>query len=163
MMYVSNFTALHRGTSVMEELGLVLFKTWLLQGIFHSAPGYLEIEDDNVSFTLIDTGTFGKRKLNTLLNDDNAFDRITKGDAVKVFSVTRADAQFESPWYMFSGGGVLSFSGREYKLSFMQPQNTKFPYQRLGIIRESDFTDFADGREFGKRFKSFIENDDTPW
>ena len=85
------------------------------------------------------------------------------GEAVKVFDISRQDARFESPWYMFSGGGVLSFSGQAYKLSFMQPQNTKFPYQRLGIIRESDFADFSDGRKFGKRFRSYMNNPDSIW
>tara|TARA_Y100000588_G_C13886129_1_gene766652 strand:- start:86 stop:514 length:429 start_codon:yes stop_codon:yes gene_type:complete len=142
---------------------LVLFKTWLLQGIFHSAPGYIEIDGDQVSFTLIDTGTFGKNKLNGLLNNNEAFECIANGEAVKVFDISRQDARFESPWYMFSGGGVLSFSGQAYKLSFMQPQNTKFPYQRLGIIRESDFADFSDGRKFGKRFRSYMNNPDSIW
>ncbi|MDG6097402.1 hypothetical protein EXU34_08100 [Alteromonas sp. ZYF713] len=142
---------------------MVLFKTWLLQGIFHSAPGYIEIDGDQVSFTLIDTGTFGKNKLNGLLNNNEAFECITNGEAVKVFDISRQDARFESPWYMFSGGGVLSFSGQAYKLSFMQPQNTKFPYQRLGIIRESDFADFSDGRKFGKRFRSYMNNPDSIW
>ena len=142
---------------------MVLFKTWLLQGIFHSAPGYIEIDGDQVSFTLIDTGTFGKNKLNELLNNNEAFACIASGETVKVFEVSRQDAQFESPWYMFSGGGVLSFSGQAYKLSFMQPQNNKFPYQRLGVIRESDFADFSDGRKFGKRFQLFIEDPDTDW
>tara|TARA_A200000159_G_scaffold145575_2_gene151285 strand:- start:7893 stop:8327 length:435 start_codon:yes stop_codon:yes gene_type:complete len=144
-------------------LKLVLFKTWLLQGIFHSAPGYIEIDGDQVSFTLIDTGTFGKNKLNGLLNNNEAFECIANGEAVKVFDISRQDARFESPWYMFSGGGVLSFSGQAYKLSFMQPQNTKFPYQRLGIIRESDFADFSDGRKFGKRFRSYMNNPDSIW
>ena len=142
---------------------MVLFKTWLLQGIFHSAPGYIEINGDQVSFTLIDTGTFGKNKLNGLLNNNEAFECIDNGEAVKVFDISRQDARFESPWYMFSGGGVLSFSGQAYKLSFMQPQNTKFPYQRLGIIRESDFADFSDGRKFGKRFRSYMNNPDSIW
>ena len=142
---------------------MVLFKTWLLQGIFHCAPGYIEIDGDQVSFTLIDTGTFGKNKLNGLLNNNEAFECIANGEAVKVFDISRQDARFESPWYMFSGGGVLSFSGQAYKLSFMQPQNTKFPYQRLGIIRESDFADFSDGRKFGKRFRSYMNNPDSIW
>ena len=142
---------------------MVLFKTWLLQGIFHSAPGYIEINGDQVSFTLIDTGTFGKNKLNGLLNNNEAFECIANGEAVKVFDISRQDARFESPWYMFSGGGVLSFSGQGYKLSFMQPQNTKFPYKRLGIIRESDFADFSDGRKFGKRFRSYMNNPDSIW
>ena len=142
---------------------MVLFKTWLLEGIFHSAPGYIEINGDIISFTLIDTGTFSKRKLNALLNSNDAFERIANNEPVNVFKVSRTDARFETPWYMFSGGGVLSFSGKKYKLSFMQPQNTKFPYQRLGIIRESDFADFTDGREFGKRFRLFMDNQGAPW
>ncbi|MDG6097545.1 hypothetical protein EXU34_08820 [Alteromonas sp. ZYF713] len=142
---------------------MLLYKTWLLQGIFHSAPGYIEINGDIVSFTLIDTGTFSERKFNALLNNNDAFDRITNNETFNVFKVSRADARFESPWYMFSGGGVLSFSDKEYKLSFMQPQNTKFPYQRLGVIRESDFTDFTDGRKFGKRFRLFMDNQESPW
>lgn len=87
-----------------NTLELILFKTRLLQGIFHNAPRY-----------------------------------------------------------MLRGGGVLSCSGEQYKLSFMQPQNTKFPYQRLGIIRESDFADFTNGREFGRRFQLFMDGQDSPW
>jgi len=142
---------------------LVLFKTWLLQGIFHSAPGYMQIEGDIVSFTLVDIGTFNRPKLNALLKRDNAFDSLTNDETIDVFKVSRCDARFQSPWYMLRGGGVLSCSGEQYKLSFMQPQNTKFPYQRLGIIRESDFADFTNGREFGRRFQLFMDGQDSPW
>ncbi|MBJ2130322.1 hypothetical protein JC525_15425 [Alteromonas sp. IB21] len=141
----------------------MLFKTWLLQGIFHSAPGYIQIEGDMVSLTLVDTGTFGKRKLNALLKRNDVFESLTNDETIEVFQVSRKAARYQSPWYMLSGGGVVSFSGKQYKLSFMQPQNTKFPYQRLGIIRESDFTDFKDGREFGKRFRLFMDGQDNPW
>ena len=142
---------------------MIIFKTWLLKGIFHSAPGYIEIDGDNILFTLIDTGTFGKRNLNALLDNNQAYQRITNGEAVNVFNVPRKAAKYESPWYMMNGGGVLTSSGQKYKLSFMQPQNTKFPYQRLGIICESDFTDFSDGRKIGKRFQSFMSNPNSSW
>ncbi|MBD2859213.1 hypothetical protein IB286_09360 [Spongiibacter sp. KMU-158] len=141
----------------------MIFKTWLLNGLFHSAPGYLSIEGDEISFTLIDTGTFGRKKLDLVVGKKGAFEQISEGREFEVFRTQRSGANFHSPWYMFMGGGVLTLGNGTHKLSFMQPQNTKFPYQRLGIIRESDITDFKDGRELGKRFNAFINNKNSPW
>ena len=46
----------------------MIFKAWLLNGLFHSAPGYLSIEGDEIAFSLIDTGTFGKKKLDLMVD-----------------------------------------------------------------------------------------------
>lgn len=141
----------------------MIFKAWLLNGLFHSAPGYLSIEGDEIAFSLIDTGTFGKKKLDSMVDKEGAFEEISEGQNIEVFRTKRSNANFYSPWYMFMGGGVLRLPNGTHKLSFMQPQNTKFPYQRLGIIRESDITDFKDGRELGKRFNAYINNKNKTW
>lgn len=133
-------------------------KTWLLKGFYHSAPGVLEVTDQEVYFTLLDRGTFTKKQLNSLLEDEQACRKLEKEENILVFKWSLSNSKFRSPWYMMSGGGMISFQDKEYKLSFMQPQNTKFPYHKLGILRKEDLEDFSDGRAFGKKMKEFFTN-----
>lgn len=134
----------------------IIHKTWLLKGLFHSAPGIIEIENNSIKFSLVERGTFSKEGLNSFLNDSSFSLKLEENKPVKVFEFNLDDVRFHSPWYMMKGGGTIKVSGKEYKLSFMQPQNTKFPYHKLGMIKEDDFKDFKDGREFGKKLISLI-------
>ena len=98
----------------------MILKAWLLNGLFHSAPGYLSIEGDEIAFSLIDTGTFGKKKLDLMVDKEGAFEEISEGQNIEVFRTQRSNANFHSPWYMFMGGGVLKLPNGTHKLSFMQ-------------------------------------------
>lgn len=145
----------------------IVHKTWLLDGIFHSAPGFVTIENNIFSFSLVDTGTFSKKRLNkfeSYKNLESSFEKLRNEEVIEILSVPLTDITAKFPWYNFMGGAVLNFKGQEQKmhLSFMQPQNTKFPYHKLDhslvqIMAINDgLDDLQKGRQFGKEFKKLL-------
>ena len=146
----------------------ILHKAWLLDGLFHSAPGFIVIENSVFRFSLIDTGTFSKKRIQRweqLSGQVNLFERLREEEVIEILNVglDKLDAYF--PWYNFMGGAKFRIDGQaqELHLSFMQPQNTKFPYHRLGgeltqiaAALESS-RDLKNGREFGKRLKQLFQ------
>lgn len=145
----------------------IVHKTWLLDGIFHSAPGFITLEDNEFSFSLVDTGTFSGKRLNKFeayKNLSGTFERLRKDDVVEMISIDLNNIKAKFPWYQFSGGAVLSFDGfgQAMQLSFMQPQNTKFPYHKLDnslaqmMAAKDSVDDLKAGRAFGKMFKDVL-------
>lgn len=146
---------------------VIAHKTWLLDGFFHSAPGLICIEDNKFKFSLVGTGTFSKSRLNKFecyKGLSHSFEKLADEQVVDLMYIDLKDIVIKFPWYNFMGGAVLNFKGHEQKLqlSFMQPQNTKFPYHKLDnslaqlLAIESGVDDLQAGRAFGKRLKSIL-------
>ena len=146
----------------------IIHKAWLLDGLFHSAPGFITIEKDIFRYSLVDTGTFSRKrmqKFEKLNNQIDVFEKLRAEQVVEIFNADLGKVEADFPWYNFMGGAKLKVAGQELALhlSFMQPQNTKFPYHRLGgeltqvaAALESS-KDLKQGREFGKRLKVLLE------
>lgn len=145
----------------------IVHKTWLLDGIFHSAPGFITIENGLFSFALVDTGTFSNKrmaKFEQYKGLSDTFKKLRDEEVVEIIDIDLNKISAKFPWYNFMGGAVLSFAGHSQKmqLSFMQPQNTKFPYHRIDntlvqlMTIDKGLSDLAAGRDFGKAFQSLL-------
>ncbi len=67
----------------------IVHKTWLLDGIFHSAPGYIEIDNSMFSFSLVGRGTFSEKKLLDLeaySNTESSIDFLKKEEPVQLIN-----------------------------------------------------------------------------
>lgn len=144
-------------------------KTWLLDGLFHSAPGFITLENGLFSFALVDTGTFSKKRMAKFeqYNELNGtFNKLRAEEVVEIIKIDLNKITAKFPWYNFMGGAVLTFPEHNQKmqLSFMQPQNTKFPYHRIdnGLVQlmaiDKGLSDLAAGRAFGKAFQSILND-----
>ncbi len=146
----------------------ILHKTWLLKGFVHSAPGYTLIENEHISFVLLDTGTFsekGIREIAAQHDVSDLYEKLTNDQPTELFRVNLAQIeQFNFPWYSFGNGATLRIEGLDVKLSFVQPQNTKFPFDKLdGIIGDAREIleigkDLKQGSTFGKYLRGLLEN-----
>jgi len=149
---------------MMEKIA---HKTWLLDGFFHSAPGFVTLEGHTLSFSLVDTGTFSNKRLTKFeayKNLDDTFEKLRKEEVIELIRGDLEDISIKFPWYNFMGGAVLTFKGFEQKmqLSFMQPQNTKFPYHRIDnslvqiMAVEDGLDDLKAGRAFGRKLQGIL-------
>lgn len=145
----------------------IAHKTWLLDGFFHSAPGFVTLEGHILSFSLVDTGTFSNKRLTKFeayKNLNDTFEKLRKEEVIELIRVDLEDISIKFPWYNFMGGAVLTFKGFEQKmqLSFMQPQNTKFPYHRIDnslvqmMAIEDGLDDLKAGRAFGRKLQGIL-------
>jgi hypothetical protein len=128
-------------------------KTWLLDGLVHSAPGIIELNGSQLTLTLIGSGTFGDNQCSKYLSEPGAYEVLQKENLI-VFNVKMSeikDSKF--PWYSFGAGCRLEIDNNIYKLSFVQPQNTKFPTNRLGDIGG----DLQEGARFGNKLKKLLK------
>lgn len=145
----------------------IVHKTWLLDGWFHSAPGFITIEDNQFSFSLVDTGTFSKKRLQkfeAFKQLSNSFEKLRNEEVIEIINTPLSRISAKFPWYSMHGGANLNLEGfdQRVQLSFMQPQNTKFPYHKLDnslaqiIAAKETAEDMKQGRAFGKKFKELL-------
>lgn len=145
----------------------IVHKTWLLDGFFHSAPGFITIEGSTFSFSLVDTGTFSEKRLNKFESYqglDASFDKLRNEEVVEIINIDFSQISAKFPWYNFVGGAVLHFEGfnQKMQLSFLQPQNTKFPYHRIDepivqlMAANESVGDMKAGRTFGKKLQELL-------
>ena len=150
----------------MEKL---VHKTWLLDGWFHSAPGLIVIVNNQLSFSLVDTGTFSDKRLQkfeVFKGITDSFKRLRNEEVIELINIPLSKIEAKFPWYSMHGGANLNLEGFDQKvqLSFMQPQNTKFPYHKLDnslaqiIAAKETAEDMKQGRAFGKKFKELLIN-----
>lgn len=142
-------------------------KTWLLDGLFHSAPGFITLEENTFSFSLVDTGTFSKKRLykfEPYQGLTEIFDKLRSEEVVEIIKIDFDKISAHFPWYNFMGGAVLTFENFKQKmqLSFMQPQNTKFPYHRVDntvvqlMAIDEGVKDLKAGRIFGRKLQKTL-------
>ncbi|MCB1105219.1 MAG: hypothetical protein H7A44_02725 [Opitutaceae bacterium] len=140
-------------------------KAWLLDGPIDSLPGVLRLADNRLSYLVLETGTFPAGKLRQLFT---AQGRATAGDdpapPVELFDLRLADlraARF--PWYYFGGGMKLDLGqGAPLRLSFLQPQNTRWPTAWNDDLRQWVGGDdgpevaVAEGKAAGQRWRELL-------
>ena len=147
----------------------IVHKTWLLDGFFHSAPGFITLDGNTLSYSLVDTGTFSRKRMNKFEGFNslkNTFEKLRNEEVVEIFNAPLNNIEAKFPWYNFMGGAVLNIDNHEQKiqLSFMQPQNTKFPYHKIdnSLVQMMALKDGVDdmkaGRAFGKRLQEILQN-----
>jgi hypothetical protein len=145
----------------------IVHKTWLLDGFFHSAPGFVTIEGNTFSFSLVDTGTFSEKRLNKFESYkglDASFEKLRNEEIIEIINIDFSQISAKFPWYNFMGGAVLHFEGfnQKMQLSFLQPQNTKFPYHRIDepvvqlMAANESLGDMKAGRAFGKKLQELL-------
>lgn len=145
----------------------IVHKTWLLDGIFHSAPGFITIDQGKFSFSLVDTGTFSKQRLTKFESFSgltDSFEKLRNEEVVEIVAADLTNVAADFPWYNFMGGAYFWFgdSDQRLHLSFMQPQNTKFPYHRVDnalvqlMAVNEGVNDMTAGRAFGKELQQLL-------
>lgn len=145
----------------------IVHKTWLLDGFFHSAPGFIIIDGSSFSFSLVDTGTFSKKRLNKFESYkglEASYQKLRNEQVIEIINIDLKNINATFPWYNFKGGAVLRFNDFDQKmqLSFMQPQNTKFPYHRIEdplvqmMTTKESLDDLNAGRAFGKKLQEIL-------
>lgn len=141
-------------------------QVWLLRGLFHSLPGVLKLEKNRLQFTAISTGTFGESGLQNIEKKSGAkkFTSLLKQHKpAQLFSVDLTEIQkITFPLIYFSAGVHITFNNEKYRLSFIEPNNTK-----TGAMANSEYDeliggsieiiqDIAHSRRVGKKWKSLL-------
>lgn len=103
---------------------------WRLSGLTGSSPGYLSYVDDVVRLQIEDDA----EELQTLFE-------VPKSQVVDV----------NWPAMQFSGGCSFHVDGEKYRLSFLQPQNTRMP-NAIGAV--GGVASISGGRKAGKLWKA---------
>jgi hypothetical protein len=109
-----------------------LSKVWILSGVTGSQPALLSHEAGQVT-------------LSTFSDED---------EPVQSFSVKTADiSDVKFPAYQLSGGCSFVANSQKYRISFLQPQNTKLPtyFNELSGVAE-----IGSGRKAGKAWKKIL-------
>jgi len=112
----------------------IIDKVWLLSGLIDSAPGVLEVREGVVRVTLVDFGTFSKKRLDEFgitFGMESLSLRLEKGPVEFFQTDFKGEDELKFPWYYFGGGAVAHIGKKKLRLSFAQPQNTKFPVHKL--------------------------------
>ncbi len=141
-------------------------EVWLLSGLINSLPGILALEGGKLIFTALGTGTFwdsGLKKLEKKSGAENFSSLLNQGKSAQLFSVELSEIQkITFPLLYFSAGAHITFNNEKYRLSFIQPNNTKMP-----IFNTSDYEavykrsveiiqDIGHSRKVGKKWKSLL-------
>lgn len=139
-------------------------KAWLLDGPIHSIPGILHLEDRQLSYLILEPGTFSESKLTSLLESHGAAH--SEGDSkypIQLFSVPLDTInQFHIPWYYFGAGGKLTFGKHQLRFAFVKPQNTVEPTYYSESFMEwrggkgQEEVNILEGKESGRRWKQLL-------
>ena len=105
---------------------------WRLHGLVASEPGWMAYNNGTVALTLE--------------GDD--------GSPVEVFSVPVGEIEdVKFPKAQMSGGCNFVVAGEKYKISFLQPQNTRLP-GAYGAVQGA--SSIPAGRKSGKAWKAIL-------
>lgn len=133
---------------------------WLLSGVIHSLPGVLILKEGTLRYRLLESGTMGKSSLKKLAFQYNVPDlaeRLQEEQPVELFEVgIRNLQQLHFPWYYFGGGMKFSLGHHQYKLSFIQPNNTKMPARFNPGQHFDNGQGIIQARRIGKQWKDLL-------
>jgi hypothetical protein len=146
--------------------------TWLLMGLTGSTPGVLQLSDGRLSLVAHGSGalTLGQlRDLEGCTGMKGLTERLKNGEQVEIFNVPVDEIKsVDFPWYYFNGGMVIEVRTGRYRLSFLQPQNTKLPIAhhpenaaeaRKSIVEIGNLLgDIGDGRTVGKAWRDALNS-----
>lgn len=150
----------------MKNSGSFSSEVWLLSGIINSLPGILTLESGKLIFLALGTGTFWKRglkKIEKKAGAENFTSLLNLNKPAQLFSIELSEIQKISfPAIYFSAGVNINFNNEKYRLSFIQPNNTKMPnversdYQSVVNNSIVVIKDISHARKIGKRWKSLL-------
>lgn len=139
-------------------------KAWLLDGPIHSLPGILHLENNQLSYLILEQGTFSDSRLAELLQSNGV--SVPKDDItlpIELFSLKKETlSRFHIPWYYFGAGGKLEVDKRSFRFSFVRPQNTVEPtYYSESFMqwrggKGQEEVNLLEGKASGKRWKSLL-------
>ncbi len=132
-------------------------EVWLLSGLFHSLPGILALKDNKLTFTAVGTGTFwdnGLKKLEKKSVAKDLFSLLKQDKPVQLFCVELSEIQkITFPIIYFSAGVHITINNEKYRLSFIQPNNTKMPSHDKTV---EAIQDISHSRKVGKMWKTLL-------
>lgn len=152
-------------------------KAWLLWGWIGSIPGVLKYDEGCLSFTAHGCGTLWKFQLRSLekkMKKPGLADQLDNYEKAILFDAPLSEIlNVRFPWYSFSSYVKLVIGGDEYRLTFMQPQNTKWPkdvkdrkdgkdsldvFEIFDSIKEiiDSIKEIKDGRQVGKDWRRIL-------
>ena len=109
-------------------------RAWLRFGVIGSLPGIVELAHGRLAFTAVEPGTlwpFQLRKLERFVQRAGVAEKLDRGEPCELFSASLAEvSEVSFPWYTFDVAMNLNIGDKTYRLSFIQPQNTKLPKPR---------------------------------
>lgn len=112
----------------------VITEVWRLKGLTGSTPGLLHHESGRVRLELLD--------------DD---DRLREVFAVPLAAIE----QVNWPKLQMSAGCSFVVSGEKYRISFLQPQNTR-PFAASAYSAMEGVASISGGREAGKAWRALL-------
>lgn len=143
-------------------------KAWLLDGPIHSLPGLLNWDGRSLSFIAYGSGTYSKKGLTEcVLSHGQAAEiaeQIWAEEPNTVFTLgPNSLSNYKFPWYYFKKGVKLDHQGRELRISFIQPQNTKLPPRLVGLVASELLAgigqpNFTAERADAKRWESIFQS-----
>jgi len=121
-------------------------------GLFGSAPGVLRLADGRLCLKVQGSGALWGRQLRALeriARQPGLAERLSRGETAEIFNTPLERVRrVVFPWYYFDGGAIVETDHARFRLSFLQPQNTKILEPLSGTIGE-----IAEGRRAGKAWK----------
>ena len=132
-------------------------EAWLLSGIINSLPGILSLKNNKLIFTAHGTGTFWASRLKKLEKKSgvsNLPSFLKQNKPVQLFNVEVGEIQkLNFPAIYFSTGVNIKLKNEKYRLSFIEPNNTKVRYydENVEIIQ-----DIRQSIKIGKTWKSLL-------
>ncbi len=141
-------------------------EVWLISGLFNSLPGILTLSNGKLVFTALGAGTYWESGLKKIEKKSGAKDfcaSLKRNKTVKLFSVGLSAIQKVTfPFIYFSAGAHITFNNEKYRLSFIEPNNTKMPVlnrsQYDGVVKTSVeiIQDIGHARKVGKKWKLLL-------
>lgn len=144
----------------MSKISSYASSAWLLKGMIHSLPGVLVLKEGTLRFTLLGSGSMGKRSLEKLAFQFNLPDLVELLEAdqpVELFQVGRHSLQhLNFPWYYFGSGMQFGVGHHQFKLSFIQPNNTQIPARFNPGQQLDNAQGIFQARRIGQRWKEHL-------
>lgn len=141
----------------MEGFKSFSTEVWLLSGLFHSLPGILTLKKGTLVFIAIGTGTFresGLKKLEKKSGAKNFHSLLKEDKPAQLFCIELSEIQkITFPLLYFSAGTHITFNNEKYRLSFIQPNNTKINVQDKSV---EVIQDIRHSRKVGKQWKILL-------
>ena len=141
-------------------------EVWLISGLFHSLPGLLKLKETQLTFTALGPGTYwdgGLRKIEEKANAKDLFDLLKRNQPAQLFSIDLSEIQkITFPFIYFSAGTHITFRNERFRLSFIEPNNTKMPvidrgrYDRVINATVEIAQDIKHARIIGKRWRALL-------
>ncbi|TDG35624.1 hypothetical protein EZJ43_13475 [Pedobacter changchengzhani] len=150
----------------MEQNSFYATEVWLISGIFNSLPGILKLDGNNLVFTAIGTGTYwqsGLKNIERKSGNEKFCALLKQNKPAQLFNIDLGEIQKLSfPFIYFSAGAHITLHNQKYRLSFIEPNNTKLPfistdkYEKVNLRAVEIIQDISHARAVGKKWKALL-------